>query len=154
MAIPKKYLKRHLVKPLPTVDVLVEKQGKILLLRRAIPPFVGRWVLPGGKVDYGETVEQAAAREAREETGLVVRLREILGVYSSPKRDPRAHTISIAFVGSPKGGRLKSSRESTELQWFAPQTAAKLLLGFDHAKILADYLKWRRRKRGTFWSSR
>lgn len=79
--------------PIPTVDVIIEKGDKIVLVERSIEPFRGKLALVGGHVEYGETVENAAVRETREETGLNIELTDILGVYSNPKRDPRGHRI-------------------------------------------------------------
>ncbi|MGC9022140.1 MAG: NUDIX domain-containing protein, partial [Dissulfurimicrobium sp.] len=78
--------------PIPTVDIIIETAGGIVLIERKNPPF--GWAIPGGFVDYGECVEAAAIREALEETGLKIRLKTLLGVYSNPDRDPRMHTIS------------------------------------------------------------
>lgn len=143
--------------PVPSVDIIIEKGRKILLMRRAIPPFIGRLAIPGGKVEYGETVESAAWREAKEETGLIVKLKEILGVYSERGRDPRYHSISIAFVATANKGKHKRDRESSELFWLSTKELAKKLrtekFTFDHAKILSDYLKWKRKK-GTYWSGK
>src|SRR5690242_9054228 len=87
--------------PRPTVDVVIEIGSRIVLIRRANPP--RGWALPGGFVDYGERVEDAARREMREETSLDVTLTELLGVYSDPARDPRGHTVSTVFVGRATG---------------------------------------------------
>ena len=87
--------------PTPTVDIIIHKDGKILLIKRKNPPF--GWALPGGFVDEGETVEQAAIREAKEETGLDVQLETLLYVYSDPRRDMRQHTLSIVFTASSNG---------------------------------------------------
>ncbi|HEX7047036.1 MAG TPA: NUDIX hydrolase [Gammaproteobacteria bacterium] len=123
--------------PLLTVDVIIElldERGKIVLIERRHEPF--GWALPGGFVDVGETVEQAAVREAKEETGLDVTLKQLLGVYSDPQRDPRGHTVSVTFIatanGEPRGGD-----DAGQAQAFDP--ANPPVLAFDHAKILADY---------------
>ncbi|HUL60937.1 MAG TPA: NUDIX hydrolase [Anaeromyxobacteraceae bacterium] len=121
--------------PSPTVDVVVVVPGdRVVLVRRANPP--PGWALPGGFVDEGETVEEAAAREAREETGLEVRLTDLLYVYSDPARDPRGHTLSTVFLGratgEPRGG--DDAAEARAFRW----TQLPAPLAFDHAEILAD----------------
>ncbi len=120
--------------PVPTVDIIIETQGGIVLIKRKNPPL--GWALPGGFVDYGESLEQAAVREAREETGLDVKLVEQLHTYSDPKRDSRQHTISTVFIatatGEPKGGD-----DAAEAQVFTRNTLPPLV--FDHAEIIDDY---------------
>lgn len=138
--------------PKTTVDLIIEKDNKLLLIQRAKEPFKGCLDLIGGFVEYGETAEQAAIREAKEETGLKVKLKEILGVYSNPKRDPRFHTISITFIGESLNKKLESSYEG-EVSWFDIKKIDFKKLGFDHAKILKDYLKWKKKK-GTYWSTK
>ena len=80
--------------PTPTVDIVILKENDLLLIRRGREPFRGKWALPGGFIEYGETAEEAAVREAAEETGLTVELEGILGVYSDPNRDPRKHILT------------------------------------------------------------
>ena len=122
-------------RPVPTVDLIIRAGGGVVLVRRKHPPL--GWALPGGFVDAGETLEAAAAREALEETGLVVRLGRQFHTYSDPARDPRQHTISTVFLaeadGSPRGGD-----DAAEARVFAPGKLPPLV--FDHAQILADYL--------------
>ena len=134
------------------VDPLIVKENKIILLRRAGYPFEGMLEFPGGMVEYGETVEHAVVREAEEETGLKVRIKEILGVYSEKSRDPRFHSVSVAFIVEPMGGKLRGSFEG-EPQWLDMDKIKFKNLGFDHAKILKDYIKWKKKKR-TYWSTK
>ena len=125
--------------PLPTVDVIIEVPGGIVLIERQNPPH--GWALPGGFVDYGESAERCAVREAFEETGLVVRLTELLYVYSRPDRDPRHHTLSTVFVGRADGDPVGAddARRAGVFAAGAPPTP----LAFDHAQIVADYHRWR-----------
>jgi len=123
--------------PILTVDALiVDPQRGVLLIRRARDPFAGCWALPGGFVEVGETVEAACAREAKEETGLIVEPVELLGVYSQPARDPRFHTVSVVFMCRAVEGLAQAGDDAAEARWFADLTG--LPLAFDHAAILAD----------------
>jgi 8-oxo-dGTP diphosphatase len=124
--------------PLLTVDVVIEHpsgDGRVLLIERRNEP--AGWALPGGFVDVGETVEQAAIREAREETGLDVELRHLLGVYSDPARDPRGHTVSVVFVAR-ADGTPAASDDAKDVQWADPGHPPGRL-AFDHGQILSDY---------------
>ncbi len=125
--------------PFPTVDVIVETEGGVVLIERHHEPH--GWALPGGFVDYGERVEDAARREVREETGLDVDLSTLLGVYSDPDRDPRQHNLSVVFVGSAHG-TPKGSDDASRADIFDPE-ALPTPLCFDHARILADYRHWK-----------
>lgn len=120
-----------------TVDVVItDVEGRILLMERGTEPFKGSWVLPGGVVEPGETVEQAAMREAQEETGLVLRIEGLIGVYSQPGRDPRGAFVSVAFHATIAGGTLQTTKEARAFQWAAPGQLPAM--GFDHARIIAD----------------
>ena len=131
--------------PLLAADVVIEpaaaESPSVVLIRRANPPL--GWALPGGFVDVGETVEAAAAREAREETGLDVRQLELFGVYSDPGRDPRGHTVSTVFVGRADGHPVGAD-DAAEAAVFPLDALPPLV--FDHARILADYRAWRARR--------
>jgi 8-oxo-dGTP diphosphatase len=126
--------------PSPTVDIIIELPQGIVLIRRANPPL--GWALPGGFVDYGESLEAAARREALEETGLTVELLGQLHTYSDPRRDPRQHSISTVFVAWATG-TPKAADDARSLEIFRPEDLPREL-AFDHAAILADYLKVRR----------
>lgn len=139
--------------PCPTVDIIIEKDGKIALVKRKKEPFKDKLAIPGGFVEYNETVEHAAVREAEEETGLKVELKEILGVYSIPTRDPRKHTITTAFVAKPLSGKLKADTDAEEVNWYSLKKIDFQKLAFDHGKILKDYIKWKKSKQ-TFWSTK
>lgn len=125
--------------PRLAVDVLVAKEDKILLIRRKYDPFKGRYALPGGFVEYGETVEQAAVRECKEETGLDVELEGLLGVYSDPNRDPRGHVISVVFFANPKKGKPTSSNETEDVGYRNMKEIENLELAFDHETIIEDF---------------
>lgn len=129
--------------PLLAADVIIELADRpdrpiVLIARRHPPP---GWAIPGGFVDPGETVEQAAVREAREETGLAVRLLCLLGCYSDPRRDPRSHTVSIVYVAEATG-EPRGQDDAREAGVFDPAKPPPDL-AFDHALILADYRAWR-----------
>jgi ADP-ribose pyrophosphatase YjhB (NUDIX family) len=121
--------------PFPTADIIIRYKDGIVLIGRKNPPY--GWAIPGGFVDYGESLEDAAVREAREETGLDVRLVRQFHTYSDPKRDPRFHTITTVFVGDGLG-ELKAGDDAKEAGIFnknnLPQNIA-----FDHKDILEDY---------------
>ena len=125
------------------VDVIIElpdRPGRpIVLICRQNPPL--GWALPGGFVDIGESVEAAAVREAREETGLDVTLKELLGCYSDPQRDLRGHTASLVYVAQ-ASGNPRAGDDAAALAIFAADRPPPGLV-FDHAKILGDYLVYR-----------
>jgi len=126
-------------RPFVAVDVvLVRRDGSIVLVRRGKEPFKGFWALPGGFVEYGETVEQAAVREAEEETGLKVKIRGLVGVYSRPDRDPRGHVISIAFLAEEVGGSLRAGGDAAEIGCFRELPGR---LAFDHSEIVRDAIE-------------
>jgi len=116
------------------VDCVIVKGGKALLVKRAHEPFNGYWVLPGGHVEKGETIRDAAVREMREELGLDIEIIETIGVFDDPDRDPRG-LISVAVLARPKGERIVLNREASEYRWF-PLDDLPEKIGFDHKKIL------------------
>jgi 8-oxo-dGTP diphosphatase len=138
-------------KPAVTVDMILEKDGNLLLVKRKKDPFKGFLCIPGGFVNVGEKVEEAAKREALEETNLNVEPTDILGVYSDPQRDPRGHTISITFIGKINNGDAKAGDDADSIEWISIDDQRHL--AFDHHKILQDYRDWRK-SRGTYWSSK
>ncbi|MCP4666391.1 MAG: NUDIX hydrolase [Deltaproteobacteria bacterium] len=124
--------------PFTAVDIVIEMEGgKIVLIQRKNPPF--GWALPGGFVDYGESLESAALREAKEETSLDVELLYLLGAYSDPERDPRFHAISVVFVARATG-EPKAADDAKDVGLFNAGSLP-LDLAFDHGKILQDYFK-------------
>lgn len=122
--------------PIPTVDIIIEvgEQGVVLIKRKNYPY---GWALPGGFVDYGESVETAAGREAREETSLHVASLRQFRVYSDPKRDPRHHTLSVVFIARGEG-IPRPGDDAADLGIFT-QDSLPRPLAFDHARILDDY---------------
>ncbi len=122
--------------PLLTVDVIIEVAGEgVVLIRRRNPPM--GWAIPGGFVDYGESLESAAVRESKEETSLLVKLRYQLGAYSDPARDPRHHTVSVVFVAEAEG-TPRAGDDAGEIGIFQ-RNALPDPMAFDHRKILEDY---------------
>lgn len=118
-----------------TTDIIIEyPNGEIVLAKRGNPPHKGKWGLPGGMVEEDESVEQAAIREAKEETGLDIQLVRMLGVFSKPNRDPRGHYVSVLFHAVPVGGKLKSGSDAAEVKMVKDYT--KLKLAFDHNEML------------------
>ncbi|MEO0102377.1 MAG: NUDIX hydrolase [candidate division WOR-3 bacterium] len=123
--------------PKLAVDIIIEYQGKIVLIKRKNYPF--GWALPGGFVEYGETVEKAARREAKEETGLSVINLKQFHTYSDPKRDPRFHCVSVVFTAQGRG-KIRARSDAKEVGLFAPDTLPREIT-FDHRRILADYFR-------------
>ncbi len=121
--------------PLPTVDIIIEYKGRIVMIGRKNVPL--GWALPGGFVDYGESLESAAVREAKEETGLDVKLIRQFHTYSDPGRDPRSHTISTVYIAEAKG-TLTAGDDAKEAGLFTRDSLPGPIV-FDHKKILDDY---------------
>jgi ADP-ribose pyrophosphatase YjhB (NUDIX family) len=135
-------IKKKHMPPIPTVDIIIEitrKNGQegIILIKRKNPPH--GWALPGGFVDYGESLEEAAVREAKEETSLYIKLKSQFHTYSDPKRDPRKHTISTVYVATAQG-RPRAQDDAQDIRIFTEEEI-NFPLAFDHKKILADYFK-------------
>jgi 8-oxo-dGTP diphosphatase len=124
--------------PLLAVDAVIFFEGGIVLIRRANPPYQGCYALPGGFVEVGEKVEDAARREAKEETGLDIRLLRLVGAYSDPSRDPRGHVVSISYLALGSGA-LRPGSDASTAEVFSPEKLPEL--AFDHAEIIRDALK-------------
>jgi 8-oxo-dGTP diphosphatase len=122
--------------PFPTVDIIIHCGEKIVLIERRNPPH--GWALPGGFVDYGESLEAAAMREAREETGLELINLQQFRAYSDPGRDPRQHNISVVFSADAVG-RPVAGDDAEKVRLFRPDDLPAPLC-FDHARIIGDYL--------------
>ena len=117
------------------VDVVIPSENGVVLVRRGGEPFEGQWALPGGFVKVGETVKEAAVREAAEETGLAVEISRLVGVYSDPERDPRGHNVSVAFLAQVLSGQMQAASDAAEVDLLDPETVE---LAFDHRRIIAD----------------
>jgi 8-oxo-dGTP diphosphatase len=120
-------------------DVVIDlEDGSIVLIKRANDPYKDFWALPGGLVEEDETVENAAVREAKEETGLDVRLTRLLGVFSKPGRDPRGRVVSVAFTAVVTGGTLRADTDAKEV--VAAMDYLDRELAFDHREMILKYL--------------
>jgi ADP-ribose pyrophosphatase YjhB (NUDIX family) len=140
--------------PNPTVDIAITDGNRVVLVQRANEPFKGQWVFPGGFVEYNERVEDTAIREAKEETSLDIELVDILGVYSDPGRDPRAHNISTVFVGRKLEGEVMGGDDAAAAEWRDLEDLMPDDLAFDHGLILQDLKSWLRNSSMTYWSAR
>ncbi len=132
------YMTRTLKQPFLTVDAVIERAGGIVIIKRSNPPF--GWALPGGFVDYGESLEDAVRREAREETGLELSELRQFHTYSDPGRDPRFHTVGTVFIGSSSGTPVAGD-DAAEVKTVSRQELAGMEFAFDHKKIVQDYLR-------------
>jgi 8-oxo-dGTP diphosphatase len=124
--------------PTPTVDIIIETEGGFVLIKRKNPPY--GWALPGGFVDYGESFEDAARREAAEETGLAVTLRLQFHTYSDPKRDARQHTASTVFIATATGHPVAAD-DASQAEIFHRGNLPPLV--FDHERILQNYFAFK-----------
>ena len=126
-------------RPRAAVDALIMIEGKLVLVKRGHEPYLGLHALPGGFVEVGERTEDAVRREVLEETGLQTKVTSLFGVYSSPDRDPRGHTISIVYEVERTGGDMKSGSDAADVQLVPLHDVPKL--AFDHGEIVADFKK-------------
>ncbi len=126
--------------PVLTTDGILLEKGGVLLTKRKKPPYSGFWTLPGGHVDYGETVEKAIKREMKEELDVPVKIKKLFGVYSNPRRDPRYHTASVIYLVEKIKGEIRLNEEASEFKYFSLKNLPKKI-GFDHRKILNDLKK-------------
>jgi len=125
--------------PKITVDGVLFKDDKILLVQRKYPPFQGMWALPGGFVEYGETTENAVVREIKEETGLETTIQSLLGVYSNPNRDPRGHTISVVYILEKSKGMVTGGDDAAKARFHRINMLPEL--SFDHDTIVKDAIR-------------
>ena len=133
------YTKKRM--PRLTVDSWIrDRRGRVLLVQRARPPYAGRWGLPGGFCEWKETTEECCARETLEETGLTVRVGELLGVYSKPDRDPRGHNVTVLYAARPIKGTAKGGDDAAAAEWFDPRELRRVTFAFDHREIVMEQL--------------
>ena len=125
--------------PKLTTDGAILKDNKILLIKRKNEPFKGKWALPGGFIEYGEKVEDAVVREVVEETGIKTAIKDLIGIYSDPNRDPRGHTITVVYLLSIKGGVLKAEDDAADAKFFDINNLPEL--AYDHGIIIEDVLR-------------
>ncbi|PTD94060.1 hypothetical protein C9439_04745 [archaeon SCG-AAA382B04] len=125
--------------PALAVDAIIREKEKIVLIKRGKEPFKGRWALPGGFVKEGEKTTQAISREVEEETNLKIEIKNLVGVYSDPNRDPRGHVVSVVYSSEIKEGGLEASSDAKETRLFSINELPTL--AFDHKKIIDEYKK-------------
>ena len=142
--------------PATTVDLIVRKGNHILLEQRGREPYKGIHALPGGHVDYGETVEHTALRELMEETSVKAKLISILGVYSDPSRDPRGQRVTVVFIADWTDGVPIPGDDAKTAEWVSETELRRFErpLAFDHAQLLRDYFWWKEFPTETFWSTK
>lgn len=124
--------------PALTVDTIIIDDNKIVLVKRLNDPYKNHWALPGGFVEYGEKVESAAIREAKEETGLDIELDKLVGVYSDANRDPRGHTVTVAYTAHIVGGKLQSDSDAKDAKFVSIDSLDFDNLAFDHDIIIQE----------------
>ncbi len=134
------YIGHKLKSPFLTVDAIIEIAGGIVVIKRSNPPF--GWALPGGFVDYGESLEEAVAREAKEETGLDITCVRQFHTYSEPSRDPRFHTVATVFIAQAQG-KPKAGDDAADLKVVKLKEIKGLDFAFDHKKIIQEYIKFK-----------
>lgn len=132
-------MKQKYRNPLVTVDIIIELEEKIVMIERANPP--SGWALPGGFVDYGESLEISAVREAKEETSLSIDLDEQFHTYSNPDRDPRHHTITTVYIA--KGSGIPKPADDAKNIGVYTQEELPAPIVFDHEKIISDYFRYK-----------
>ena len=128
--------------PSLTADIFIyDDDLNFILIKRKNDPYKDYWALPGGFVEYGESVESAAIREAKEETSIDVELKELVNVYSKPDRDPRGHTITVAYTAKGNMDDKKAESDASDISVFSSEKLDEINIAFDHAKIIKDCLK-------------
>ena len=128
--------------PSVTTDIFIfDDEFNFILIKRKNDPYKNCWALPGGFVEYGESVEKAAIREAKEETNIDVELKELVNVYSDPNRDPRGHTITIAYIAKGDMNKGKADSDAKEIGVFSLEKLNEINIAFDHVEIINYCLK-------------
>ena len=127
--------------PSITTDIFIyDDDLNFILIKRKNEPYKDNWALPGGFVEYGESVEDSAIREAKEETNIDVKLEKLVNVYSDPKRDPRGHTITVVFTARGDFAQMKADSDAGDISIFSKEKLEKVTLAFDHTQIINDCL--------------
>lgn len=127
--------------PSITTDIFIfDDDFNFILIKRKNDPCKDYWALPGGFVEYGESVENAAVREAKEETNLDIELLDLVNVYSEPNRDSRGHTITIAYTAKGNMENMKADSDAKEIGVFSCEKLSEINIAFDHEKIIKDCL--------------
>ena len=128
--------------PSLTCDIFIfDDDFNFILIKRKNDPFKDCWALPGGFVEYGESVETAAIREAKEETSIDVELIDLVNVYSKPDRDPRGHTVTVAYTAKGDFNTRMADSDAKDIDVFSPEEIEKIDIAFDHRKIIKDCLR-------------
>ena len=138
-------IENHWRKPSVTADGIVLRNNEIVLVKRGKEPYKGMHALPGGFLEYGETLEHCVVREVFEETGLRTAVEDLIGVYSDPTRDPRGQVVTAVYQLRQLGGTLKGGDDAHSAEWTSVDHLPKL--AFDHGKIIEDFLAKRKTKR-------
>ena len=138
-------------KPSVTADGIVLRGHEILLIRRGNEPFKGAYALPGGFLNYSETLEECVVREVLEETGIKTSIVELVGVYSAPDRDPRGHFVTAVYRLQPESGAAKAGDDAAAAEWVHLDKLPKF--AFDHGKIVQEFLETRRKRIGKQFGS-
>jgi len=124
-----------------TVGAIIEKDGRILLIKRNHEPFKGYWCIPGGHIDFGETPEEAIKREVNEETGLTVKKLKFFDYYSEIYKEIKWHAVALIFICKAEGNVKICPKEVKEHKWLNEKEALKQKLAFEHKRILAGYIE-------------
>ena len=128
-------------RPILCVNGIVMQNNKILLLKKKKDPFCGKYVLPGGHVEYGETTRNAAIRGIKDETGYDIDVIATLGAYDDPTRDPRGHYVSMVYICAWAGGKKQIKEDEFEsIDWISVDDLGKYQIGFDHMKMIKSYM--------------